>query len=253
MSDSTQWFPDRLKNVSLYRPSYPPGVVKILRESCMLAAGAPVAEIGSGTGAFTRHLLEQDLRVIGVEPDSRVRSKAENLLSDYPLFQSWDGVGEETGLPDAAVEAVVLAQMLPLLRPDRSRQEFRRILKPGGWVLVVWNERMAEATAFLRAFESLLREYSSRYRSESISVPRRPQIREFLGHSRISARIIQHQQRFTWDGLRARLLMSPGVPRPGDSDCPAMIRRLGQIFDLHNEQGFVYFRYTSRAYWGRLL
>src|SRR3712207_8022424 len=41
--------------------------------------------------------------------------------------------------------------------------EFLRILRPGGWVVLVWNERRAEADGFAAAYERLLEAHGTDY------------------------------------------------------------------------------------------
>ena len=68
-TDSTQRFSDRVENYIRYRPSYPPQVLETLRVECGLTPDSTVADIASGTGIFSRLLLENGNRVYGVEPN----------------------------------------------------------------------------------------------------------------------------------------------------------------------------------------
>jgi 16S rRNA A1518/A1519 N6-dimethyltransferase RsmA/KsgA/DIM1 with predicted DNA glycosylase/AP lyase activity len=103
-ADPTLRFSSRVENYIRYRPGYPGEVLETLRTECGLTSAAVVADIACGTGIFTRILLENGNRVIGVEPNQAMREAAGKLLSGYPKFTSIAGTAEETTLPDRSVE-----------------------------------------------------------------------------------------------------------------------------------------------------
>jgi len=125
--DPTERFSSRAEVYALARPSYPADVFQILREHHGLHAGAAVADLGSGTGIFTRLLLESGARVHAVEPNDDMRAKAELLLGHEPGFSSIAGRAEATSLPDASVELVTAAQAFHWFDLDLARREIVRI------------------------------------------------------------------------------------------------------------------------------
>ena len=76
VTDSTQRFSDRVENYIRYRPSYPPQVPETMRAECGLTPDATIADVASGTGIFTKLLLENGNRVYGVEPNRDMREAA---------------------------------------------------------------------------------------------------------------------------------------------------------------------------------
>ena len=155
-TDSTQRFSDRVENYIRYRPSYPAQVLETLRSECGLSASSTVADIASGTGIFSRLLLEDGNRVYGVEPNREMRQAAERLLADFRGFMSIAGTAEATTLPDQSVEFATAAQAAHWFDLPKARKEFARILKPQGWAVLIWNERCTDTTPFLREYEELL-------------------------------------------------------------------------------------------------
>ena len=63
LQDPTQRFSSRVDNYARYRPGYPPEVMDLLRSECGLTPDSVIADIASGTGIFTRLLLENGNRV----------------------------------------------------------------------------------------------------------------------------------------------------------------------------------------------
>ncbi len=153
-TDSKERFSNRVEDYVRYRPGYPRAVLDLLREECGFAPESVVADIGSGTGILTQMLLENGNVVYGVEPNAEMRAAGESLLQRYARFRSVAGSAEATTLPDASVDFVFVGQAFHWFEPKAARAEFERVLKPRGWVAVIWNERKKDATAFLREYET---------------------------------------------------------------------------------------------------
>src|SRR5690606_11903763 len=152
----TRRFFDRVKDYVKYRPDYPSAAIDYIKEIAELSAGSPVADIGSGTGIFAKRLLETGASVFGVEPNAAMRSAAEEFLRSEPNFTSIDGTAESTTLRDSSVDLVTAAQAFHWFDPKPTRAEFARILKPSGRIVLIWNERLTDATPFLVEFERFL-------------------------------------------------------------------------------------------------
>lgn len=253
LPDPKQRFSTRVENYIRYRPGYPPGVIATLQEVCGLSPAARVADIGSGTGLLARGFLDLGCRVFGVEPNPEMRAAAERLLADDPNFSSLDGSAEATGLPDACVDFLTAGQAFHWFDPPRARQEFARILRPGGWVALVWNERRVESTAFLCDYEALLQMHGTDYRQvDHRNVEASPDaLPGFFGGPYHQVRF-DNAQVFDYAGLEGRLLSSSYAPGPGHPDHAPMLAELRRIFDRHQRGGRVVFEYDTNLYYGHL-
>src|SRR5271167_3732923 len=98
--DATARFSSRVEKYVRYRPSYPKEILDLLRKQCGLTSESVIADVASGTGIFTRLLLENGSRVFGVEPNADMRRAGEEYLASYPRFTNVDGTAEATTLPD---------------------------------------------------------------------------------------------------------------------------------------------------------
>ncbi len=156
VTDSTQRFSSRADNYARYRPSYPAAVVELLRRECGLTPDAVIADVGSGTGILSELLLRNGNRVYAVEPNDAMRAYAEEKLASYPGFVSVPARAEATTLPDASVQLVTAGQAFHWFEPVATRPSGVRILRPGGWVALIWNSRQEDASAFARGYEALL-------------------------------------------------------------------------------------------------
>jgi ubiquinone/menaquinone biosynthesis C-methylase UbiE len=251
VGDPTQRFSSRVGNYVRYRPAYPPVVIDLLKKQCGLTPSSIVADIASGTGIFTRMLLENGNPVFGVEPNADMRKAGEEFLRDYPRFTSVEGTAEETTLADQSVEFVTAAQAAHWFDRPKARREFIRILKPGGWAVLLWNERRLDSTPFLRNFEQLLIRYGTDY--ESVRHERTTQeIENFFAPSPFQLRTFDYLQEFDYPALEGRLLSSSYTPQSDDVAYEPMLKELRQIFDAHQTSGRVAFEYNTLVYYGQL-
>ena len=251
VQDATSRFSSRVENYVRYRPSYPPGVIDVLRKQCALSSESVVADVASGTGIFTRLLLEQGSRVFGVEPNADMRRAGAEYLAAYPSFTSVDGTAEATTLPDRSVDLVTAAQAAHWFDRVKARAEFVRILKPGGWAALIWNERETDSTPFLRDYEKLLLAYGTDYK-EVRHERTTDEIDGFFAPSRFQLDTLQMEQSCDYDALEGRLLSSSYVPSAGSANHEAMLRELKQVFDSHQVNGKVVLTYVTRVYYGQI-
>lgn len=250
-SNATSRFSDRVENYVRYRPGYPREVIQELRTACGLAPSHLMADIAAGTGLWTRMLLENGNAVYGVEPNAEMRAAGERLLAGFPKFTSIAGTAEATTLADRSVDFVTAAQAAHWFDRQRARREFIRVLKPGGWLVLLWNERLLDSTEFLRDYEQLLLTYGTDY--EQVRHERTTDaVNEFYDPAPCTQRVFEMRQDFDYAGVEGRLLSSSYAPGPEHPQCAPMLRELRRIFDACAVEGRVVFEYKTRVYFGRL-
>jgi SAM-dependent methyltransferase len=254
MNDSTKRFSSRVENYVRYRPGYPVGVIETLRQECGLTPAHAIADIGSGTGFLSQLLLRNGNRVYGVEPNREMRRAAEQLLSDQPNFVSVDGTAEATTLADASVDFVCAGQAFHWFDPQAARREFARILRPGGWVVLVWNYRRIETAPMMQAYEAIVKRYSDDYEDVSHHRPEYDDasVRAFFGPQGCGLAVHPNEQHFDFAGLRGRLLSSSYAPEAGHPNHEPMLADLRALFEQYQQQGRVTFEYDTKVYFGRL-
>lgn len=250
-TNATSRFSDRVENYVRYRPGYPAKVLEVLGAECGLTARHEIADIASGTGIWTRMLLQNGNKVFGVEPNPEMREAGDRFLEEFPQFTSVAGTAEATTLPDASVDFVTAAQAGHWFDRARSRQEFQRILKRAGFLVLLWNERLTDSAAFLRDYEALLLEYGTDY--ASVRHERTTDaVNEFFDPLPYQERAFEMRQEFDYAGLEGRLLSSSYAPGPGHPKHGPMLADLRRIFDEHAVGGRVAFDYNTRVYFGQL-
>ncbi|GGR84831.1 class I SAM-dependent methyltransferase [Deinococcus sedimenti] len=232
------------------RPGYPPALGAWLQEAGLLSGG--VADIGAGTGRFTALLLRAGARVAAVEPNPEMRGHLEADLDGAVRAGQLSvhaGTSEATGLPGASVDLITAAQAAHWFDPARTVPEFRRVLRPGGQVLLVWNDWRAEDAPFNRAYGEVVRAFTG-------DNPLRTRVLEdelpdhlpggFERHT------FRHEHPLTRDGLRALATSVSYLPNQGDEAYPALERALDAAFDRHAQEDRVTLAYQTQAFLGRL-
>ena len=250
--DPTRRFSTRVENYIKYRPTYPPAIVDLLQRECGLSERAVVADVGSGTGLLSELFLKNGNRVYGVEPNREMREAGERLLAAYDNFVSIDGKAEATTLPDASVDLVAAGQAFHWFDVDETRAEFRRILKPEGRVVLVWNERRVEASPFLEAYEGLFKTYGTDYERVAHRYTGAEMVQPFFGANEVTLRTFDNRQVFDFEGLKGRLLSASYAPEPGHPNYQPMMDALRKIFDEHQTGGAVAIEYDTKVYYGQL-
>lgn len=248
--DATRRFSDRVADYVKFRPGYPDSVFSALATRIPADLPRVAADIGAGTGIFSRGLLAHGLEVFGVEPNPEMRAAAERALAAEARFHSSSGRAEATGLPSASVALVTAAQAFHWFDPEHCRREWLRILMPSGIAGVVWNQRQL-GSPFMQAYEAsmqLLKEYDevNRWQRDRSAVAR------LFGAQTFETLEFSHQQTFDWEGLRGRVLSSSYVPKPGAAGHDELMSELRRAHDTHQRDGVVQFDYVTRLHVGRL-
>jgi SAM-dependent methyltransferase len=251
MKNNSQRFSNRVENYVRYRPRYPQGVFDTLQARCQLSARSIVADIGSGTGFLAEGFLRLGCLVYGVEPNRPMREAAERLLQGYPRFRSVPGAAEETMLAAASVDFVTAGQAFHWFDQEQAKAEWRRILKPPGWVALVWNEQRGATYPLGADYEKLLQTYGIDYASVTHKRLDAQALEMFLGEA-FQAQSFDNSQSFDFKGLKGRLLSSSYAPLAGQPGHEPMLVELGRIFDAHQVDGRVDFLYKTNLYYGRL-
>jgi ubiquinone/menaquinone biosynthesis C-methylase UbiE len=251
-ADSKQRFSNRVADYVRYRPGYPSAVREILRSECGLKSGYVIADIGSGTGFLSELFLKNGNRVFGVEPNEAMRQAGEEYLASYDGFASINGSAESTTLDDLSVNFVTAGQAFHWFDQNRARTEFARILKPAGWVVVIWNERLTDTTPFLRDYESLLRKFGTDYASVKESYPSEQHMRDFFGPNAYASRTLPNFQEFDFAGVAGRLRSSSFIPAADHPNFAPMMEELQRIFTDYNQDDRVRLEYSTRIYFGHL-
>ncbi len=251
--DPKKRFSSRVDRYIKYRPGYPQNIIEFLKEEGILSYNSVIADIGSGTGILSELFLKQGNMLYGIEPNIDMRTAAEKLLNKYSQFISIDGSAESTTLKQTSIDIITAGQAFHWFDLEKARLEFLRILKPKGWVVLIWNRRKKHINEFLQEYEKFLLKYGTDYKAIEKS---KLNFEKFFGgqNSDNNYKYVKfnNYQIFEYDGLEGRLLSTSYIPLEDHPKYKDMLLELKKLFEKYQKEGFIKFEYDTEIIYGQL-
>jgi SAM-dependent methyltransferase len=251
-SDPTGRFSGLGELYARYRPGYPADAIDLILRRYGLGGPADVlADVGCGTGISSRLIAARGVPVVGIEPNEEMRRRAEHEPAPpgqpAPVYRP--GRAEATGLADGSVAAVLAAQAFHWFDAPAALREFHRVLRPGGWVALVWNER-DESDPATAAYGAVIRTAPE---AAAVETPRF-RAGEPLLHSALfeaGERVtFSNAQELDEEGILGRAFSASYAPRePAAAD--AFARALRAVFARFQRDGKMVLRYETTVYLAR--
>ncbi|MBU3143815.1 class I SAM-dependent methyltransferase [Clostridium sp. CF012] len=242
-------FSSRTNNYAKYRPGYPNEIISYLIEFTGLSKTSVIADIGSGTGICTKTFLDNGNTVYAVEPNEDMRQVAEHLLETYDNFHSIDGSSENTKLKSESVDIIIAAQAFHWFDPKPTKEEFLKILRPNGVVVLLWNIRNVKSDGFMQEYLELIERYGENYTSESNGdiMPK------FFDYRTIHKKVFNNPQLADFDRLKGELASFSYIPNESNPNFQPMISELQDLFDKYNSNnGNVVLEYETHLYYCKI-
>lgn len=240
MTVYSERFTGRAAGYAQYRERYEPDVVlPLMREWCGLTPQWRIADVGAGTGMASDVFRANGNPVIAIEPNAEMRVLCASLHASDAQFTVVDGSAEATGLPDASIDMVVVGRALHWFDVGGALREFRRILKPGGWVAVLDCGRPEDGREENLAYKNLLQAYSAKEDFLDPLLKVYKQLDTLFAGGRFHHAEVSGEMHLDWEELRGLTLSFSHAPTPGSDAFPAFEAALRSYFDRHAQQGRV--------------
>lgn len=229
------------------RPSYPEDAIAFIRES--VGTGAIIADLGSGTGKMAALLAPWAQVLYAIEPNVHMRSVLRQNLASLPNARVIAATAENTVLPDAGVDAIVIAEAFHWFDNAATRAELRRILRPGGRVFLLWNRFTGNA------WDAERNDIHQRHRT----TPRLPQISgneradALFGSGRWQRHEFDNTIRQTLQRFLGGMSSASFAPEADTVAGKAFLKECRALFDRHAEEGLLTTRITTVCYTGCLV
>jgi SAM-dependent methyltransferase len=137
------------------RPGYPDAALARLSTELGLRPGRVVLDLAAGTGKLTRAVAITGAELIAVEPVAAMRRA---LQASLPSVRALEGTAEAIPLPEASVDAVLVAQAFHWFDAAVAAAEIHRVLRPAGGLGVIWNS-WDESVAWVARVQALIHSY----------------------------------------------------------------------------------------------
>ena len=240
MQNTVERFDGRAMDYDLYRERYDTGeILAPLRDWCGLTPEWLVADVGAGTGMLTDVFLANGNRVIAIEPNAEMRAACARLHANEPKLEIREGSAETTGLADASIDLVCSGRALHWFNLEAAMREFRRVVRPGGWVVSVAAGRTDFGREENEAFVRVLEQFSGSANERLEAYAAYTRMKNFFNESDFHHYERGGELRMDWQHLRGMALSLSHSPRIGDPRFPAFERALKEFFDRYEKIGFV--------------
>jgi len=243
-------FQGRADVYSKYRPTYPRGILRILRKEVGFVREKVVADIGSGTGILSELFLEAGNKVYCVEPNEDMRNAAIEKLRRYASkFISVDGTAEETTLKRGSIDLVTVGQALHWFDLEKARAEFARILRKEGYVSILYNYRR-EKGKVEEAYGKLI----AKFEKDRATVPDVDDAyaASFLNGGKVKKFVMPNSQSLNLQGMMGRLASASYMPLQSDRKWVEIEKEVRKIVDEQGRNGVVTLHYDTTLYLGRV-
>lgn len=215
-----------------FRPGYPDALIDYLYDK---ARCDKVADIGAGTGKFTRCLLRKPWSVTAVEPNDDMRSK----LLQIDGVTIVNALAENTGLPSHTFGLVTTAQAFHWFNADEFKSECQRILTDSGCLAVIWNSFIEEGLAARQ--REICRMYSTDERFARMGhVGKHADSEEYLSgeyFSECEKTEFFSERVFDRESFIGETLSRSHSPQKGSADFEPFLDKLNSAFDVFSSGG----------------
>ncbi len=230
-----------------FRPGYPDELIDFLYGN---ARCDNVADIGAGTGKFTRCLLKKPWKVTAVEPNDDMRGK----LATIEGITVVNAPAENTGLGDKSVGLVTVAQAFHWFDEELFKAECKRILTENGQLAIVFNERNLTDCEISRARDGICQRYCGAFHSGHIGRRTTEEGGEFLKNEYFREmkyfaaenNIEVDERTFIGDTLSRSYAIGED-----NEDYGRFVNELKDAFAKHENGGTVTIKYTAACYLGK--
>jgi SAM-dependent methyltransferase len=229
MSKHVDRFTGRVEDYERYRTRYPRQVIEVLRERCGLGEIDLVVDVGAGTGMVAELFLENGNPVIAIEPNAEMRNACARNLSRFDRVRVEDATAETTGLGDASVDLVAAGRAFHWFDRERALPEFKRILKPGGWVVLLANRRARDGSEMAREYEAILLQHGRDYEQVRGGYRSFEGLRPY-GDAETFEVKMPGEQRLTLEEFLGQTQSLSVTPMPGDAKYAGMQAALKEFF-----------------------
>ncbi len=232
--ENTKVFSSKAEKYARYRWDYSPASIQTLFDITGLSVDSVAADIGAGTGIFTRHLADRVRRVYAIEPNPQMREIAVRFLCNLPSCQVINGQAEATTIADTSVDLITVATAFNWFDPEITRAEFRRILKPGGWLAKVYNygtnQELGKALGVI---------YPAETDTETIMKGKNAPLSFYMGHSDFQTFAFPFTNMQSWDAFLGAVASASYAPDESSPYYAAFECSARQVFDRFASNGLV--------------
>lgn len=247
--DQHREFDDKALFYKQYRPSYPSGAVDLIL-SLSNHKRVNIADIGSGTGKLSSLLIKDNTVVFAVEPNTEMRTIAEKDLSSHKNYLSIHGTGEATTLTSDSIDIITVAEAYHWFDNDRSKIEFRRILKQNGFVVLLWNQ--FGGNPYDDDMSEINKRWCSIYKEKRARIPHEDRAIHLFGKGNYHKTTFDNTIKESLEAFLGGILSASYALKESDENFTQYIAEISKTFDEYSDNGLIESKITTSCFYGQL-
>ena len=249
--DNTKKFSGLADTYSKGRPTYASDFIESLYCQYGLSKQSIIADIGSGTGKFSKQLLDKGSFVYGVEPNDDMRNTASKELSDYKNFYLVNGTASKTKLDDKSVDYITVAQAFHWFDTELFKRECKRILKDDGKIFLIWNMRDMTSKINQQCFEIYLK-YCPNFKGFGGGIQKDDiRIKQFFDNQ-YEYKEFDNSLVYDKDTFMSRSVSGSYSLKEGDKNYKTYVEEISKLFDRYAKDGVITMANKTVVYIGRI-
>lgn len=243
-------FTGKAEVYSKYRPSYPARIIDEIEDELGESTYRRVADIGAGTGLFTKLLLDRGYEVVAVEPKKEMREVAEIYLEDYEKIEILGSMAEDTKIAENSIDLVTVAQAFHWFDKSKFREECKRILKQDGKIALIWNSRDYNSI-LVRELSAVCTKFCPKFKGFSGGIDNEPEVFDnfFEEYRQVE---INNPLQYNLEEFIGRNLSGSYAPKSGEKNYKPFVEAIKQVFDKYSKYGKVILPNVVRVYMGKI-
>lgn len=251
--NNTVKFTGKAEKYIKFRPSYPKEYLDYLFQECSLTKTSIIADIGAGTGIFSKCLLDRACTVIAIEPNTDMRNAAKSFLQGYDKVTLVNGTDEDTTISSNSVDLITAAQAFHWFDAEKFKLECRRILKPNSKVALVWNSRDSHSEFVMETSDICFKlckdfhGFSGRLDSNSAII-----IKQFYNDSKYEVKEFSNNLEYDLDGFIGRNLSASYAPKESDKNYQEFVFEMNRLFEKYSNNGKLILPNITQSFLGEV-
>ena len=235
-------FADKAKNYISYRPTYPPQVKTLIFS---LADHPVIADIGSGTGKFSELLVENAKVLYAVEPNAQMRNEAETLLCENSNYISLAATAESTTLVDSSIDIITVAEAYHWFDNPAAKEEFRRILKPNGYVMLLWNQFVGAP------YDNEKAQIEAQYRNHTTTTYK-DRAESLFGNGNYQTAEFDNNMLQSYEEFIGGWSSASFIPKAGTDAYIDFVKQASDLFHRFSKNGMILSTIKTVCYYGKI-